>query len=115
MIEHRAAARCFCMKSPRFVICFIMKNKRFRHRLLRAAELPQDLDPSLFFIQWTGNGELLIEQHRGILRFDSAEIRFKTDQGVVRVLGSALMLDRMSESRALIFGTISDVSLEAKS
>ena len=83
--------------------------------MLRAAELPQDLDPTLFFIQWLGKNELLIEQHRGILRFEPSVIRFKTDQGIVSVSGTDLGMNCLTESRALISGSITDVSLEEKS
>ncbi len=84
-------------------------------RIAKAAELPQDLDPHQFFVQWIGAGECLIEQHRGILCFRTSEIRFSTEQGTLSVCGDALILDGLTDTRAKVSGTIQSISLEAKS
>ncbi|MBR6039223.1 MAG: YabP/YqfC family sporulation protein [Clostridia bacterium] len=93
-----------------------MKRKRsILRRVLRAAELPQELDASRFFVQWYGSNECLVEQHRGILCFDGELIRFQTDQGVLNVTGKALVLDALTDSRAMINGQIHTLSIEEKS
>ena len=92
-----------------------MKKYPIRYRVCKAAELPQDLDPHLFFVQWLGDRELLIEQHRGILRLESALIRFQTEQGVLNVSGENLEIVVLTESRSLITGSVTGVSLERKS
>ena len=84
-------------------------------RVLKTAELPQDLDANRFFVQWYGSTECLVEQHRGILCFDGDLIRFQTDQGVLSVSGNALVLDTLTDSRAMINGQIQTLSIEAKS
>ncbi|MBR4906030.1 MAG: YabP/YqfC family sporulation protein [Clostridia bacterium] len=93
-----------------------MKRKRLiLRRVLKAAELPQDLDAHRFFVQWYGSNECLVEQHRGILCFDGHLIRFQTEQGVLNVAGEALVLDALTDSRAMINGQIQTLSIEAKS
>ena len=93
-----------------------MKMKRVTvRRTLKALELPQDLDPHFVSIQWIGGRDLLIEQHRGILRFDSDEIRFASEQGVVSVTGSDLTMEQLTASRALISGDVKSVSIAEKS
>ncbi|MBR0508115.1 MAG: YabP/YqfC family sporulation protein [Clostridia bacterium] len=92
-----------------------MKEKRLFRRALHAAELPQDLDPHLFFVQWLGDRELLIEQHRGILRFEQNLIRFQTEQGILSVVGKNLEMDCLTTTRSLISGFVSGISLEEKS
>ncbi len=78
-------------------------------------ELPEELDPHRFFVQWIGNGACLIEQHRGILCFAATEIRFLTEQGVLTVCGDALVMDCLTDVRARVSGSVRSVSLEAKS
>ena len=85
-----------------------------RH-ILRSADLPQELDAHRFFVQWYGMDECLVDQHRGILLFDSAMIRLQTDQGVLCVTGNGLELEALTESRAKINGQIAGLSIEAKS
>ncbi len=104
------------MESRSFRIRYFMKKKhKIMHRVLRALELPQDLDPHLIAIRWIGGEDLLIEQHRGILRYDSETVRFLCEQGIVAVSGSGLTLDRLTETRALIRGDIRSVCFEDKS
>ena len=91
------------------------KKRKHLHRLLRAAELPQDLDPHLISVRWIGGTDLLIEQHRGILRFDAEKIRFLSEQGTLCVRGSAMQMECLTASSALIFGTIQTLSFEEKS
>ena len=82
---------------------------------MRSADLPQELDAHRFYVQWYGNDECLVEQHRGILLFDGDTIRFQTDQGVLRVTGDSLELEALTESRAKVNGQIGSLSIEAKS
>ena len=91
------------------------KKRKHLHALLRAAELPQDLDPHLIAVRWIGGTDLLIEQHRGILRFDEGEIRFASEQGTLTVAGGGLNMERLSETSALICGDIRSLSIEEKS
>ena len=97
------------------ISCIMKRKRKIIGRILGRFELPQDLDPHLFFLQWTGGGECLIEQHRGILCFDLNRIRFATEQGTIMLEGESLVMDRLSETRALVRGSICSVSLEGKS
>lgn len=91
------------------------KKRNLLHRVLRRADLPQDIDPHLLAIRWIAGAELLIEQHRGILRFQSDMIRFSSEQGVLVVTGNGLLMERLTEWTALITGEIRSVSFEDKS
>ena len=82
---------------------------------MKIADLPQDLDPHRFFVQWYGLDALSIERHKGILRFGSSEIRFLTEQGVLTINGEDLTLQKLTESEANVFGRILCLSVEAKS
>lgn len=101
---------------PQEHICFHMKRKRqvLRH-ILKAAELPQELDAHRFFVQWYGKDECLVEQHRGILCFESGRIRIDTEQGVLCMIGDSMELETLTESRVKITGQIQSLSIEVKS
>lgn len=101
--------------APRFICCIMKRKRLLLRRVLKATELPQELDANRFFVQWYGSDACLVEQHRGILCFDGALIRFQTDQGVLTVSGEALVLDALTESRAMVNGQIQTLSIEAKS
>lgn len=82
---------------------------------MNAAELPQDLDPHRFFVQWYGADECLIERHRGILCFEDERIRVETEQGVLCVSGHGLSLETLTDTQLKISGQIIVLSIEAKS
>ena len=91
------------------------KKSKLMHRIVRVLELPQDLDPHLIAVHWIGGSELLVEQHRGILRFDCNVIRFSSEQGAVSVSGNDLVMEKMTETSAMIRGDICSVCFEDKS
>ena len=84
-------------------------------QILKAAELPQELDAHRFYVQWYGADECLIEQHRGILCFDAGLIRLATDQGTLCISGESLELEALTDSRAKVTGQIEAVRIEEKS
>ena len=92
-----------------------MNAKRNGNRRKPLLELPEELDPHRFFVQWIGEGACLIEQHRGILCFEQTLIRFMTEQGVLSVEGDGLMMDCLTNARAKICGCVRSVSLQADS
>ena len=96
------------------VISFCMRRK-YINTVLKAAELPPETDPHLFFVQWIGSGDCLVEQHRGIICLEQKKICFATEQGILSVSGEMLELEQMTESRAKIRGLIRSVSVEGKS
>ena len=53
------------------ISCTMKQKRKILGRIHGSFELPQDLDPHLLAVRWIGGTDLLIEQHRGILRFDS--------------------------------------------
>jgi sporulation protein YqfC len=78
-------------------------------------ELPEELDPHRFFVQWIGKGACLIEQHRGVLRFEQTRICFQTEQGILSIEGDSLEMDCLTDVRAKVSGSVRSVTLEAKS
>ena len=101
--------------STECISCTMKKKKQVFSRVLRSCGLPQELDTRQFFVQWIGGAECVIEQHRGILCFETQRIRFATEQGTIEITGDPLEMERLSESRALVRGKIRSVALEAKS
>ena len=90
-----------------------MKKKRHTiNRILRLIELPQDLNPHLLVVRWIGKTDLLIEQHRGILKYSDNLIRLLNEQGILMIKGHDLEIRRLAESSALICGEIQSIAFE---
>lgn len=75
-------------------------------RLLRALDLPEEVDLSVVKCTMLGGSDLLIENHRGILRYDADCVRLMTTEGVLRVTGEALVLTEFGGERIYLRGRI---------
>ncbi len=92
-----------------------MEKKSKRDGLLvktaQVFDLPGDVVAGLPRIELTGNGELRMENHKGILAYGSEEIHISGGKLVVKVRGVDLELRSMNANQLLIGGTIFGVDL----
>ena len=91
------------------------KKRRLEHVLTRAAnvlDMPVESVAGVPRIELVGDGELRIENHRGILTYGCEEIHVGGGSLVVKITGADLELRAMSALELLITGKISGVCLE---
>ncbi|NLY51862.1 MAG: sporulation protein YqfC [Firmicutes bacterium] len=79
---------------------------RFLQNLTTAFELPADVVLNLPRITITGNVQLLMENHKGIISYDPEKIRIRTQHGEVAITGTKLKIDSLFASEVRINGHI---------
>ena len=93
-----------------------MGERSRKHSLLeqtaRVFDLPANALAGVPRVELVGDGELRMENHRGILAYGEEEIRISGGSYTVRVTGQSLQLRTMSPLALLITGRICAVSLE---
>jgi len=90
------------------------RNRKKEGLLERTAEvfdLPGDVVAGLPRVEITGNRELRMENHRGILAYGSQEIHISGGKLILKVRGEGLELKSMNAGELLIGGTIFGVDL----
>lgn len=90
------------------------RNRKKEGLLERTAEvfdLPGDVVAGLPRVEITGNRELRMENHRGILAYGSQEIHISGGKLILKVRGEDLELKSMNAGELLIGGTILGVDL----
>ena len=87
------------------------RKERLLERTAEALELPGDLVAGLPRIELTGDRELRMENHRGILAYGSQEIQISGGRLVVKVRGENLELRAMNAGELLITGALRGVDL----
>jgi sporulation protein YqfC len=90
------------------------KNQRKESLLEKTAQtfdLPADAVAGLPRIELTGDRELRMENHKGILTYGKEEIHVSGGKIVVRITGADLELKAMNASELLITGNIAAVEL----
>ncbi len=90
------------------------KRGRGRAALARCAEaldLPADLVAGLPKVELTGEREVCIARHRGILAYSEEEIDVNTAGVIVRISGKGLQLLAMTEEDLRVGGRVEKIEL----
>ncbi len=82
------------------------RKESLLERASLALELPGDAVAGLPRIELTGDRELRMSYHKGILAYGTEEIHISGGKMVVRVKGSGLELKSMNPAELLITGQI---------
>ena len=88
------------------------RKESLAQRVSEAFDLPGDVLGGLPRIELTGDGELRMENHRGILDYGSKEIHVSGGRLMVRIRGEGLERRAMNRTELLITGRIHSVELE---
>ena len=87
------------------------QKQRLLQAALRRLGMPLELAPTIPLIELKGDGEVCVQNHRGILGFDTACICVATALGCVRICGGGLRVSLMNRERVVIYGRVRAVSL----
>jgi sporulation protein YqfC len=85
-------------------------GKKVGKALVELLELPRDIVFDLPRIMLSGNGQLIMENHKGIIEYGPGKIRINTRLGEVVVHGSGLTIVTILPEEITISGRISAVS-----
>ena len=81
-------------------------NSNHGHNLVEKLELPQDIVLGVPILTMQGNTELLIENHRDLLQYDTDEIRVRTKTFTVQIEGKELNIQEYRKDLLIIRGRI---------
>ena len=89
-----------------------MSKIDIKRKLSTALELPKDVTLGLPTISITGDEEVIVTNHKGILEYTGGVVRLSTILGGIRVLGTNLILKEMTAEIVVITGKINTVGWE---
>ncbi|MBQ4639684.1 MAG: YabP/YqfC family sporulation protein [Clostridia bacterium] len=79
-----------------------------------AGFLPEEIRTGKMRVVLVGNGEALVEQHRGLISYETEEIVFRMLKGQVRLQGEGMVIASFGAMDARVEGKIKGVFLEAE-
>lgn len=88
-----------------------MKKNSILDRMATAVDLPGEVIPGQPLIEVIGERRVLIENHRGVIRYGEEEICLRVSYGFVKVVGCGLRLLRMTKCQVIICGRINGIEL----
>jgi len=92
------------------------KNKRdaskqkLREKLTEMLELPKEIVLNMPKLMMLGNGDLIIENYKGIIEYGQDVVRVNTTSGIIKVKGMEIYIKEITEESIMIYGNI--MSLE---
>ncbi len=86
---------------------------RLKEQLSGALELPQDVVMNLPKVIITGDLQLQMENHKGILEYTPRKIRIATAQGEIVVTGARLRISTIFRQEVAVSGRINGVQFLA--
>lgn len=87
--------------------------KKWKEELVDSLELPKDLVYGAVLVSITGQKEMLIENYRGILEYNSERVSLQTKNCRLVIDGKNLNIDYYTNEEMKISGIITKVSYEA--
>ncbi len=88
------------------------RRRTMREKVAEFFSLPADAVAGVPLVELRGDGQLRVENHRGILAYSPTEIHIGGGKIAVRARGSGLELRVMNAEELLITGHIVSVELE---
>jgi len=90
----------------------LKSRRRWRRRLGEILDLPQDITLDLPRVTVLGDLQVLVENHRGVIRYAPEEVVIAMSGGRVAVRGRDLGLTVISSSGVTITGLVDAVRFE---
>lgn len=90
----------------------MVKIKKNRNKLERILEMPIEVTTSNPKITILGFSELMVENYKGIIEYEDYLIKINTFIGIIKVEGTKLDLNQITENDVVINGEIEKLYLE---
>lgn len=78
-----------------------------KERMTEILELPKEVVLNMPKLTMLGNGDLIIENYKGIIEYENGRMRINTSSGIIRVTGSFLVIKEITSEDIIINGEIS--------
>ncbi|TDT51099.1 sporulation protein YqfC [Fonticella tunisiensis] len=85
-----------------------MKNN-IKSRFADSLELPKEVVLDTPMVRITGNNEMSVENHRGIVEYSKEILRINSTLGIIKVSGSFLNIKEINQENIIISGEISSI------
>lgn len=82
----------------------------FKEKFTEILELPKEIVLDMPKLTMLGNGDLIIENYKGINEYDEDVLRVNTTSGIIKVKGNDMFIKEITPESIMIYGNI--ISLE---
>lgn len=77
-----------------------------KEKVTEMLELPKEIVLNMPKLTMLGNGDLIVENYKGIVEYDEGIIRLNTTSGIIKVAGANIYIKEITLESIMIFGDI---------
>lgn len=77
-----------------------------KEKFTELLELPKEIVLNIPKITIIGNGDMIIENYKGLIEYESVRIRVNTGIGIIRITGVRLLIREITSEDVIICGEI---------
>ncbi|NLK86373.1 MAG: sporulation protein YqfC [Clostridiaceae bacterium] len=81
-------------------------KKGAKERFVEMLELPKELVLDRPKLTMVGNCDIMIENYKGVAEYSSDRLRINTGSGIVRIVGTGLIIREITSEDIIVSGTI---------
>ncbi|MCX7923518.1 MAG: sporulation protein YqfC [Clostridia bacterium] len=80
-----------------------------KEKMAEILELPKEIVLNMPKLTMLGNGDLIIENYKGIIEYEDARVRINTTTGIIKVTGDRLTIKEITSEDIMINGDIASL------
>mgnify|MGYP000356458846 CR=1 FL=1 len=84
-------------------------KRNLKEKVTEILELPKEVVLNIPKLTMLGAGDLIIENYKGIIEYDSSRIRVNTGIGIIRILGERLVIREITSEDIMVSGEIASL------
>jgi len=84
-------------------------RKTIREKFIEILELPKELVLNTPRLTVVGKGDLMVENHKGIIEFGDTRVRIITGTGLIKITGCGLLIREITSEDIIISGRIDSI------
>lgn len=89
----------------------IQSSKGLKEKFTELLELPKEIVLNVPKITLVGKSDLMLENYKSIIEYDSSRIRVNTGVGIIRIMGSRLLIKEITSEDLIISGEICGIEI----
>lgn len=79
---------------------------RLKEKITEMLELPKEIVLNIPKLTLVGNRNLIIENYKGIIEYETGKVRINTGIGIVKIMGNCLSIKEITSEDIMIEGDI---------
>jgi sporulation protein YqfC len=82
---------------------------KLKEKITEILELPKEIVLNMPKLTMLGNGDLIIENYKGIVEYEDNRIRINTNSGIIKVTGDRMLIKEITSEDIMIYGEINSL------